>query len=106
MTLPLIPGAVDAPFGAGPDVIPVPLLAADRAAIEKQPVAPVTTPVQSVFAMHLINGEHYSGAERVQDLLAKQLPRFGCEVGFACVKPGRFPSARESKTAPLVEMPM
>ena len=56
--------------------------------------------------MHLVNGEHYSGAERVQDLLARQLPRFGCEVGFACVKPQRFPSARETKTAPLVEMPM
>jgi glycosyltransferase involved in cell wall biosynthesis len=56
--------------------------------------------------MHLVNGEHYSGAERVQDLLARQLPRFGCEVGFTCVKPQRFPSARETKTAPLVEMPM
>jgi glycosyltransferase involved in cell wall biosynthesis len=54
----------------------------------------------------LVNGEHYSGAERVQDLLARQLPRFGCEVGFACVKPQRFPNARETKTAPLVEMPM
>jgi glycosyltransferase involved in cell wall biosynthesis len=53
-----------------------------------------------------VNGEHYSGAERVQDLLARQLPRFGCEVGFACVKPKRFPNARETKTAPLVEMPM
>ncbi len=60
----------------------------------------------SIFALHLVNGEHYSGAERVQDLLARQLPRFGCEVGFACVKPQRFPNARETKTAPLVEMPM
>jgi glycosyltransferase involved in cell wall biosynthesis len=61
---------------------------------------------QSIFALHLVNGEHYSGAERVQDLLARQLPQFGCEVGFACVKPRRFPEARETKTAPLVEMPM
>jgi glycosyltransferase involved in cell wall biosynthesis len=60
----------------------------------------------SVFSLHLINGEHYSGAERVQDLLAKQLPRYGCEVGFVCVKPQRFPNSRETKTAPLVEMPM
>src|SRR5215470_17979229 len=60
----------------------------------------------SIFALHLVNGEHYSGAERVQDLLARQLPQFGCEVGFACVKPRRFPEARETKTAPLVEMPM
>ena len=60
----------------------------------------------SIFALHLVNGEHYSGAERVQDLLARQLPQFGCEVGFACVKPQKFPNARETKTAPLVEMPM
>jgi phosphatidyl-myo-inositol alpha-mannosyltransferase len=63
-------------------------------------------PARPIFALHLVNGEHYSGAERVQDLLARQLPRFGCEVGFACVKPQRFPNARESKTTPLVEMPM
>ena len=65
-----------------------------------------SAPPQSIFALHLVNGEHYSGAERVQDLLARQLPRFGCEVGFVCVKPQRFPNARETKTAPLVEMPM
>jgi glycosyltransferase involved in cell wall biosynthesis len=39
-------------------------------------------------------------------LLAKQLPQFGCEVGFVCVKPRRFPAARESKDTSLVEMPM
>jgi glycosyltransferase involved in cell wall biosynthesis len=54
----------------------------------------------------LVNGEHYSGAERVQDLLARQLPRFGCEVGFVCIKPQRFPNSRDTKTAPLVEMPI
>ncbi len=27
--------------------------------------------------IHVINGEHYSGAERVQDLLAQRLPEFG-----------------------------
>jgi glycosyltransferase involved in cell wall biosynthesis len=56
--------------------------------------------------LHLINGEHYSGAERVQDLLARELPQFGFDVGFACVKPFRFPNARESKSTPLVELPM
>ncbi len=60
----------------------------------------------TISVLHLVNGEHYSGAERVQDLLARQLPRFGCEVGFACVKPRRFPDARQSKEAPLVKMPM
>jgi glycosyltransferase involved in cell wall biosynthesis len=60
----------------------------------------------TIRVLHLVNGEHYSGAERVQDLLARQLPPFGCEVGFACVKPRRFPAARESQMATLVEMPM
>lgn len=63
-------------------------------------------PVRTRRVLHVINGEHYSGAERVQDLLAKQLPQFGYEVGFACVKPQRFATARETKSAPLVEMPM
>jgi glycosyltransferase involved in cell wall biosynthesis len=62
--------------------------------------------VRTTRVLHVINGEHYSGAERVQDLLAKQLPQFGYEVGFACVKPRRFATARETKSAPLVEMPM
>ena len=44
--------------------------------------------------LHVINGEHYSGAERVQDLLALGLPEFGFEVGFACLKPGRFAAMR------------
>src|SRR5262245_9655013 len=61
---------------------------------------------ETIQVLHLVNGEHYYGAERVQDLLARQPPTFGCEVGFACVKPRRFPAARESQQAPLVEMPM
>ncbi len=62
--------------------------------------------VATTRVLHVVNGEHYSGAERVQDLLAQQLPRFGYEVGFACVKPGRFPVVRQSTGAPLVELPM
>ncbi len=49
-----------------------------------------------VKVLHVINGEHFSGAERVQDLLAQCLPASGYEVGFACVKPGAFDQARES----------
>jgi glycosyltransferase involved in cell wall biosynthesis len=55
--------------------------------------------------LHVINGEHFSGAERVQDLLAMQLPRLGVEVGFACLKPDAFPSARQSDV-PIFETPM
>jgi glycosyltransferase involved in cell wall biosynthesis len=55
--------------------------------------------------LHLINGEHYSGAERVQDLLAERLPELGFDVGFVCVKPDRFPEVRRSR-APLYAVPM
>lgn len=56
--------------------------------------------------LHVINGEHFSGAERVQDLLATQLPAFGFDVTFACVKPGRFVESRTSTDATLLETPM
>lgn len=56
--------------------------------------------------LHFINGEHYSGAERVQDLLALCLPAQGVEVGFACLKPDRFPALRVSQQTSLTEMPM
>jgi glycosyltransferase involved in cell wall biosynthesis len=65
-----------------------------------------SAPPKTIQVLHLVNGEHYSGAERVQDLLARRLPEFGCEVGFACVKPRRFPVERESQHAPLVKVPM
>ncbi|MDQ2803007.1 MAG: glycosyltransferase [Pseudomonadota bacterium] len=55
--------------------------------------------------LHVINGEHYAGAERVQDLLAQRLPTYGFEVGFACIKPVTF-AARRSSTVPLFAMPM
>ena len=56
--------------------------------------------------MHVINGEHYSGAERVQDLLAHCLPEFGFDVSFACVKPGHFAELRTFQESPVFELPM
>ena len=56
--------------------------------------------------LHVINGEHYSGAERVQDLLGACLPEFGYDVAFACVKPGKFPAQRKCQDAVLYELPM
>ncbi len=47
-------------------------------------------PATTARVLHVINGEHFSGAERVQQLLGKQLPNFGIEADFACVKPGKF----------------
>ena len=40
--------------------------------------------------LHIINGEFYSGAERVQDLLAINLPDYGFEAYLTCVKPSKF----------------
>lgn len=59
-----------------------------------------------VRVLHVINGEHYSGAERVQDLLAKCLPAEGFLVGFACLKPDRFPESRTCREAPLHDLGM
>ena len=62
--------------------------------------------VNTVNVLHLVNGEHYSGAERVQDLLALALPKFGYSVGFVCVKPDRFLTARQSMSSELHSVPM
>lgn len=56
--------------------------------------------------LHVVNGEHYAGAERVQDLLAERLPAFGIEPGIACLKPGRFAAARRCQSVPLTQLPM
>ena len=40
--------------------------------------------------LHLINGEHFSGAERVQQNLGRHLDAFGFASHFACLKPGKF----------------
>ncbi len=56
--------------------------------------------------LHVINGEHYSGAERVQDLLGLGLPQCNYEVGFACLKPDRFPRLRRAEQSALYEFPM
>lgn len=56
--------------------------------------------------LHVINGEHYSGAERVQDLLGLQLPDQGFDVGFVALKTGRFGDVRQSINTPLHELEM
>ena len=79
-----------------PTIIPLP-----------SPLSPLPSPLPvPVPVLHLINGEHYAGAERVQDLLAKCLPEFGFSVGFACLKLDVFDAMRESRDAPLFNVPM
>lgn len=57
-------------------------------------------------ALFLINGEHYAGAERVQDLLALHLPSFGWRVDFVCLKPRAFEDAREARGSNVIDLPM
>lgn len=67
---------------------------------------PAALPGRLVKVLHLVNGEHYAGAEKVQDVLALRLGEFGYEVGFACLKPDKFPEARRAQDAPLSCLPM
>ena len=57
----------------------------------QQIVVPSTPVPIQIGSLHLINGEHFSGAERVQQLLGKCLPKFGVSANFVCLKPGKFP---------------
>ncbi|MBX3433854.1 MAG: glycosyltransferase [Pirellulales bacterium] len=82
----------------------VPLAPADPDLVS--PGSATAAPPRAARVLHVVNGEHYSGAERVQDLLAGYLPACGYAVGFACVKPDRFPRARKFAEAPLYELPM
>lgn len=68
--------------------------------------APEASAVETIRVLHVINGEHYAGAERVQDLLALRLPDQGFSVGFACVKLDVFDAMRESRQTPLYRVPM
>ena len=69
------------------------------------PVLLPIRPVTRANVLHVINGEHYSGAERVQDLLALCLPAEGFAADFAALKPGRFGEVRQSSSR-LVSLPM
>ncbi|MCA9151975.1 MAG: glycosyltransferase [Planctomycetales bacterium] len=66
----------------------------------------VGSPPRTRKILHIINGEHYSGAERVQDLLAAGLRDFSYDMGFACIKPGRFAECRQDRKSPLFDCPM
>jgi len=63
-------------------------------------------PPRTLRVMHVINGEHYAGAERVQDLLAARLPALGYDVHFTALKAGKFATARKTTAAPLYTLPM
>ena len=72
-------------------------------------IVPTVQPAaaDTLRVLHVVNGELYAGAERVQDLLAARLPEFGVEVAFACIKPDQVSRMRRHrKSTPLVNLPM
>jgi glycosyltransferase involved in cell wall biosynthesis len=78
----------------------------DTSGIAGETALAVVRPARIARVLHVINGEHFSGAERVQDLLALNLPQFGYEVGFACLKPGRFAALRQARDVPIANLEM
>jgi len=54
---------------------------------------------KTIRVLHVVNGEHFAGAERVQSHLGRCLPKYGVRADFACVKPGRFADAVDSAEA-------
>jgi glycosyltransferase involved in cell wall biosynthesis len=50
-----------------------------------------------VRVLHVVNGEHFSGAERVQSHLGRCLPRYGVAADFVCIKPGKFAKLLQDK---------
>lgn len=76
------------------------------AALDDSTVSECAAGDRPTRVLHVINGEHFAGAERVQDLLAAALPQFGFEVGFAVVKPGEFVKRRSYQEAPVYETTM
>lgn len=88
-------------------VSPLPILpAAPEPAAPELPRLADAEPRPTGRVLHVINGEHFSGAERVQDLLGLRLPAHGFEVGFVALKAGRFGDVRQSTAAPLMELKM
>lgn len=121
---PLNPSATAAQTAApvtpvSPAVAPVPPAVAP-AASPVTPAAAVLSPAagssvaaadwtRPIRVLHVVNGEHFAGAERVQSHLGRCLPKYGVRADFACVKPGRFADAvdaAEGKWGAAHRLPM
>ncbi len=62
-------------------------------------VDPTAGGCRPVSVLHLVNGEHFSGAERVQSHLGRCLPKYRVRADFACLKPGLFADFLERAAA-------
>ena len=70
---------------------PTPVVIPDEKTNDESESGKIKGPEQlEARVLHIVNGEHFSGAERVQSHLGRCLPEFGVTADFACVKPGKF----------------
>jgi glycosyltransferase involved in cell wall biosynthesis len=67
-----------------------PLASAVPVVVDQRDPAEATLSVRKVRVLHVVNGEHFAGAERVQSHLGRCLPKFSVAADFAFVKPGKF----------------
>lgn len=79
--------------------------AAPVVVLDQQPSSPAAART-CLPVLHVVNGEHYAGAERVQDLLAARLFDYGYTVDFATLKAGRFAGQRQALGAALHTLAM
>lgn len=59
-----------------------------------------------VKVLHVINGEFFAGAERVQQILGKRLNASGIDPLFAIVKPGEFREQSRLRRYQMIDCPM
>lgn len=83
-------GSSDLSTGMVTGVAPVPVVVTDHPNGDSVS-EPVSKPSEcTTRVLHVVNGEHYSGAERVQSHLGHCLPYFGVQADFGMLKPDRF----------------
>ena len=89
----VVPPLVSPLPGRTPDLESVPTEAAGKGTAQTRSTEPLPAPPITLSVLHLVNGEHFAGAERVQSHLGRCLPALGVRADFACLKPGRFAEA-------------
>ncbi len=64
------------------------------------------TEIAAIRVLHVINGEFFAGAERVQMHLGKCLPAVGVRADFVCLKAGRFAEQFDLEQSDCLVEPM
>lgn len=62
--------------------------------------------VKTIRVLHIINGEFFAGAERVQMHLGRCLPSYGVQADFVALKSGRFADQFDLSESKLFLAPM